>query len=247
MRRLSNILPPRRAQTSAPERRDGLSGDFPDWAAASAASKPYETDLAVYGQITDKVRLGHSASGRNLMPILAGIALASDVGATRVLDFGGNLGVVYFDVARAVPDRIAEWRVVDLGEIVSHGNASYADGRLAFFMSVESACRDFTPDLVLCSHTLQYLEEPYETLASLGALEPAVIVLHELPVAERERFMIQRLPDSLGGTERPVQILSSGRLATALSSYDLIADTELPAWDPDLGARHVAQVYRRRP
>jgi hypothetical protein len=93
---------------------------------------------------------------------------------------------------------------------------------------------------------LQYLEKPYDTLAMLSALDPAVIVLHELPVAERERFMIQRLPEGLGGTQRPVQILSSSRLATALSSYELIADTDLPAWDPHIDARHAAQVFRRR-
>jgi hypothetical protein len=91
---------------------------------------------------------------------------------------------------------------------------------------------------------LQYLESPYETLSMLSALEAAVIVLHELPVAERERFMIQRLPETLGGTERPVQILSADRLAGALSRYDLIAEMDLPTWDPHLDARHVARVYR---
>ena len=254
MPRLSDFVPPlltrafRRDERpdGPPVHRDGLYGDFPDWAAALAASKPYETDLGVYGQITDRVRLGEAGSGRNLMPILAGIAMASDNGSSRVLDFGGNLGMVYFDVVRVLPDRISEWRVVDRQEVVSYGNANYADGKLAFFTSLESACRDFMPNLVLCSHTLQYLEKPYAALAMLSALKPAVIVLHELPVAEHERFMIQRLPEGLGGTERPVQILSSGKLAAALSSYDLIADTDLPPWDPCIDARHAAQVFRRR-
>lgn len=247
MPRLSDIVPARLTQAfKRPVRRDGLFGDFPDWASALAASKPYETDLAVYGQITNRVRLGKAGSGRNLMPILAGIALASDTGVNRVLDFGGNLGVVYFDIARLVPDRIAEWRVVDCQEVVSYGSANYANGKLAFFTSLEAACRDFAPNMVLCSHTLQYLEEPYDTLAMLSALKPAVIVLHELPVAQRERFMIQRLPEGLGGTERPIQILSSSRLAAALSSYDLIAETDLPPWDPRIDARHAAQVFRRR-
>lgn len=229
-----------------PVRLDGLFGDFPDWASAQAASEPYHTDLAVYGQITDQVRLGEAGSGRNLMPILAGLAMAHDGGGTRVLDFGGNLGVVYFDVTRVLPDRVSGWRVVDCQEVVDHGNAKYSDNRLSFFTSSESACRDFAPNMILCSHTLQYLERPYETLEMLSTLNSAVIVLHELPVAEHERFMIQRLPEGLGGTERPVQILSSRRLAAALSSYDLVADMDLPPWVPDIDARHAAQVYRRR-
>jgi putative methyltransferase (TIGR04325 family) len=172
--------------------------------------------------------------------------LATESGVNHVLDFGGNLGVVYFDVARVLSDRIFDWRVVDCQEVVSYGNVNFANGKLGFFTSLESACRNFTPNMVLCSHTLQYLEKPYETLAMLSALKPPVIVLHELPVAERERFMIQRLPEGLGGTERPIQILSAGRLAAALSSYDLIADTDLPPWDPYIDARHAAQVFRRR-
>jgi putative methyltransferase (TIGR04325 family) len=200
----------------------------------------------VYGEITDRVRLGESGSGRNLMPILAGMAVALDNGGVRVLDFGGNLGVVYFDAARVVSDCIAEWHVVDCKEVVRHGDVNYADDKLTFFTSLEAACQEFSPNMVLCSHTLQYLEKPYDTLAMLSALNAAAIVLHELPVAERERFMIQRLPEGLGGTERPIQILSSGRLAAALSGYELIADTDLPPWDPDIDARHAAQVFRRR-
>jgi putative methyltransferase (TIGR04325 family) len=247
IRRLSNIVRARFTQAFGRYvRRDGLFGDFPDWASALAASSHYETDLAVYAQITDKVRQGRAGSGRNLIPILAGIALGSDVGVNRILDFGGNLGFVYFDVARVLPNSISEWRVVDCQEVVSYGNANYANDNLAFFTSLEAACQDFIPSMVLCSHTLQYLEKPYDTLAMLSALKPPVIVLHELPVAERERFMIQRLPESLGGTERPIRILSSGRLAAVLSSYELIADTDLPPWDPCIDARHAAQVFLRR-
>jgi putative methyltransferase (TIGR04325 family) len=252
MPRLSDVLPPFLTRTLLTRalgrslRRDGLFGNFPDWASALAASKPYETDLTVYGKITDKARLGVAGSGRNLTPILAGLAIAFESGVNRVLDFGGNLGMVYFDVASVLPDRVLEWHVVDVQDVVNYGNVNYANDQLAFFTSVDSACRDFIPSLVLCSHTLQYLEKPYDALAMLGALHAAVIVLHELPVAERERFMIQRLPESLGGGERPFQILSSGKLATALSSYELIADIDLPRWDPYIDARHVAQVFQRR-
>lgn len=245
--RAAQALRRRRRREEVPVDRTGLFGEFSDWAAALAASKPYETDLAVYARITDEVRLGRAGSGRNLMPILAGLAAASRTGASRVLDFGGNLGMVYFDVARVLPNRISKWHVVDVQDVVSYGDANYANGTLAFFTSLEAACREFVPDMVLCSHALQYLAKPYEMLAKLNELGSAVIVLHELPVAERERFMIQRLPEGLGGTERPIQILSSGRLEAALPSYELIADMDLPPWDPDIDARHVAQVFCRRP
>jgi putative methyltransferase (TIGR04325 family) len=247
LRTLQAHMPPRPPPEHS-ERPDvhELFGDFPDWAAALTASMPYQTDLAIYGQITDKIRSGESASGRNLMPILAGIAMASDSGATRILDFGGSLGMVYFEVARILPESLPEWRVVDSEEVVSEGTLNYADGKLAFFASIEAACSDFAPNMVLCSHTLQYLDDPYDALATLSALKPAVIVLHELPLADREQFMIQRLPEALGGTARPVQILSADRLGAALSSYDLIAEIDLPTWDPYIDARHVAQVYRRR-
>jgi len=216
-------------------------GDYPTWEAALADAAPYQTDLNAYGAITERIRRGEATSGRNLMPILAGVLL----GGGKVIDYGGNLGFIYFEVARLMASRIEWWRIVDLPRVVDYGNAHLADGKLAFFDAADKALDGGAPDVVICSHTLQILVEPYATLTSLLEKEPEILILHELPVG-RERIMIQRLPPALGGGAFPARILSEAKLDDATSRYKMIAEMNLPAWAPFEGVRQVARLYKRK-
>jgi putative methyltransferase (TIGR04325 family) len=225
--------------------RASLRGDYRSWQAALAASASYQTDLAVYGQLAEQVRLGRRNSSRILSPLLSAILLVG--GRARVLDFGGNLGLVYFDVARLADDCIDWWKIVDLPDIVVHGNQHFADQKLRFFSTIEEASAPDKPNIVLCFHVLQYLESPFEYVSRLLSLAPDIVVLHEFPVADRERFMVQHLMPELGGRSRPIRIFSQNDVAAAFVDFDLVEEIELPPWDRSLvGARHVARIYRRK-
>jgi putative methyltransferase (TIGR04325 family) len=225
-----------------------LFGDYPTWEAAMADSSPYATDMKAYGAIVERIRHGEAESGRNLLPILAGALLAGG----KVIDYGGNLGAIYFEAARLLSSRIDWWRVVDLPEVVEYGNAHFADGKLAFFATLEEALGDGAPDAIQCSHTLQYLVDPYGTLANLLKSGPEVLILHELPVAQQERIVVQRFPSFHGGGGAfvasavvPARILSEGKIEEATSGYEMIAKMDLPPWAPFEGVRQVAKLYRR--
>ncbi len=225
--------------------RSSLRGDFRSWKAALAASGPYQTDLTIYGRLAEEVRIGQRRSSRLLSPLLSAILLAG--GRAQVLDFGGNLGLVYFDISRLAGNSINWWNVVDLPEIVAYGNRHFADQKLHFFQTIDKASAFDKPNIVLCFHVLQYLESPFEYLSRLISLEPAVIVLHEFPVADRERFMVQHVMPELGAGSRPIRIFSQDEVASAFVEYDLVEEIGLPAWDRALvGARHVARIYRHR-
>lgn len=244
--RRSDLLPPalRRVLLRALGRAT-LRGDYRSWQSALAASAPYRTDLSVYARMTEEIRAGRGTSSRILSPLLAAILLAGN--RTRVLDFGGNLGQVYFDVSRFAEGRIESWSVVDLPDVVGVGNARFANDRLRFFPTIEDVLARETPNVVLCFHVLQYLESPFEVLARLTSFAPAFLVLNEFPVGDRERFMVQHLLPALGGGSRPARIFSDAQVAEALAPYELVEEIGLPAWDPTLvGVRHVSRVYRRR-
>ena len=244
--RRSDLLPPglTRVMLRALGRAT-LQGDYPSWEAALNESAPYRTDLSVYARITEEIRAGESTSSRILGPLLSGILLAG--GTARVLDFGGNLGQVYFDASRLVGDHIESWSVVDLPDVVSLGSARFADRKLRFFATIDDVLAMETPNVVLCFHVLQYLESPFELLGRLTSFGPPVIVLNELPVGDRERFMVQHLLPALGGGSRPVRILCAEQITAALADYELVEEIGLPAWDPTLvDARHVSRLYRRR-
>jgi putative methyltransferase (TIGR04325 family) len=244
--RRSDLLPPvltrlaRKVLT-----RSGLRGDYSDWQAALAASGPYQTDLAVYGRLADQVRQGQRKTMRLLSPLLSAILLAG--GRARVLDFGGNLGLQYFDILPLAGECIDWWNVVELPDIVAHGNGHFADQKLHFYPTIDQALVRGKPNLVLCFHVLQYLENPFEQLARLLALAPELFLLHEFPLASRERFMVQRLLPELGGGSRPVRIFSRNEVDAAFADYSLVEEIVLPSWDPTLvNAQQVARIYRRR-
>ncbi|MGB6489746.1 MAG: methyltransferase, TIGR04325 family [Steroidobacteraceae bacterium] len=225
--------------------RAPLRGDYPSWEAARAASAGYYNDLVVYGRLTEEIRMGVGTSSRILSPLYSAILLAG--GTARVLDFGGNLGQVYFDACRRVAAHIESWSVVDLADVVALGNARFADAKLRFFPTIEDALAGGNPNVVVCSHVLQYLQSPFEYLSRLTACVPAAIVLNEFPVGNRERFMVQHYLPELGGGRRTVRIFSEAQIAAALAGYDLIEEIALAPWDPTLvDVRHVSRLYCRQ-
>jgi putative methyltransferase (TIGR04325 family) len=243
---LADVMPPvlmrwlRRRQA---EPIHSVFGDYANWEAALSVSAPYETDFDAYGAITEQVRCGERRSeGTHFMPILCGILL----GGGKILDYGGSLGFIYFQAARVVPSRIEWWRVVDLPKVVEYGNAHFADGKLQFFDSTEKALGGQRPDVIVCSHMLQYLVDPYSTLKSLLEIRAETLIVNELPVAAKGRFAVQRLHPILGGTTRPVQILCEAKLQEATAGYEMITEINLPAWAPFPGVRHVSQIYKRK-
>lgn len=224
--------------------RSSLRGDYRTWQAALAASGPYLMDQNLYGQLTAEVRSGRRTSSRILSPLLAAILLAG--GRARVLDFGGNLGPVYFDLARLADDCIDWWNVVDLPEIVAQGNRQFANGKLRFYSTIGEASTPVSPNIVICFHVLQYLESPFEYLSRLMSLAPHIFLLHEFPIADRERIMVQHVTPRLGGGSRPVRIFNRTDVALAFRDYELIEEIGLPPWDKTLvGVGHIARIYRR--
>jgi putative methyltransferase (TIGR04325 family) len=244
--RRADLLPPalRRVLLRALGRAT-LRGDYGSWQSALAASAPYWTDLSIYARMTEEIRAGRGTSSRILSPLLSAILLAGD--GARVLDFGGNLGQVYFDVARFAGRHIQSWSVVDLEDVVALGNARFANDRLHFFPTIEDVLTRETPNVVLCFHVLQYLESPFEVLARLTSFAPTLLVLNEFPVADRERFMVQHVMPALGRGSLPVRIFCDAQITAALADYELVEEIGLPAWDRTLvDARHVSRLYRRR-
>jgi putative methyltransferase (TIGR04325 family) len=220
-----------------PSQRYGVFGEYATWAQAAADADNYTTDLSIYHRICEEIKNGRS-SGRNLMPVFAGLGILN--GPANVLDFGGNLGMVYFDVNRIVPDRIASWAVADIPDVCDYGTRHLADGKLGFV----TAFNALKPDIVIACHMLQYLEHPYRAIQSLAALKPKAILLHEVPLALAEpEFAVQHLILELGGGRRPVQSLDFKSIMQAIPGYALVSEVVLPAWAPALRVKQAALLF----
>ena len=152
--------------------------------------------------------------------------------------------MVYFELNRIVPARIASWTVFDFPDVCDYGTRYLADAKLSFVTSFDA----LKPDLVIASHILQYLEQPYRAVEELAALEPKAIVLHEIPLALAEpEFAVQHLIRELGGGRRAVQSLDLKSLMQAMPGYALVSEVILPVWAPALRVKHVALLFMRTP
>jgi putative methyltransferase (TIGR04325 family) len=83
-----------------------------------------------------------------------------------ILDFGGG-GNTFSLINRFFPGRIEKWIVVETFEMVSSSKNSYST-RLKFVDNCKNLHPDDTNiDLIICSSSLQYCEDPNSTLLDL--------------------------------------------------------------------------------
>ena len=192
-------------------------GDFPDWSSAAAAARGYDAAniLDIQRAAMRKVRDGEAVYERDsvlfneieyFFPTLASLLLIASRKANglSVLDFGGALGSSYYQ-NRAMLSHLERlsWHVVEQPHFVAAGVAEFQNDQLRFFPTLADSAAANSPDVVLLSSVLQYLEDPFAFLGEVKALKPDYILVDRTPVldAGRERIVVQTVqPDIYDGT-----------------------------------------------
>ena len=216
------------------------SGEYRDWAAASAASAGYAAPeiLARVDQAVRAVRTGAAIFERDgvafrepppAWPVLDELlALAERQGGRlTVLDVGGGLGGSYFNYQYAwagIPQ--LHWRVIEQPAFVAAGRRDFADDRLEFFDSAATALAAGVPDVLLLASVLPYVPAPPDLLRTLLAVPYRFILVERtaLASAARDRLTVQHVPASLGGGSYPCWVLSREQLLAHFQDYRLVRD-----------------------
>lgn len=220
-------------------------GDFPDWAAAVAASGGYAAPhiLARVESAVRLVRAGEAVFERDGVafheappgwPVLEDLlALAErQGGALTVLDCGGGLGGTYFNYKFAwdgIPR--LHWRVVEQPAFVAAGRKGFADGRLEFFDSAKAALAAGAPDVLLLASVLPYVPAPHDLLRTLLAVPCRLVLVERTGVVSGpcDRLAVQHVPARLGGGSYPCWLFSREKLLAHFAAYTLLRDE--PAFD----------------
>lgn len=185
-------------------------------------------------------------------PLLAALRRAAEENRHRldVLDFGGAFGSAWWQHREALSGLArVNWRVVEQPAFVAAGRGEFTDKILSFHSTVEEACQDGRPQVLLLSSVLQYLEAPHQLLADTVARGFEHVIIDRTPFAHdgRERLVVQHTPPALGGGSYPCWLFDLKRLVAPLGAhYDLVA--EWPGFD-DVGDRRVefrGFHYRRK-
>lgn len=218
----------------------GILGSYRTWEDALQATGPYQPEMTVLIETVRKYRdrepsflNRYDPSSRVIWyPLLAGLLTAGIrcEGRLSVLDFGGSLGQTWFGLEYALRylPFPTTWCVVDQRECVEAGAQLFQSDQLRFYASVEAAASAQASNTVVCSSTLQYLDQPYDTLDMLARLRVPNIILDRTVISngDTELIMRQRTPADMGGDVHPLRALKRTRLAGVLADrgYELHDD-----------------------
>jgi len=225
-------------------------GNYPDWSAARAACSGYEAP-----QILDKVRTaahlvrtGSAIYERDGVafheppPWWPGTVLLREAAAARggkltVLDFGGSLGSLYFQIRAYLGDgRGLRWRVVEQPDFVAAGRREFQNEQLEFYPTVAEACAAGMPDVLLLASVLPYLPSPLATLSDLLKLGAARVIVDRTGFTRegRARLTVQRVPRSIYPASYPCWFLDRAEfLAQFASGHRLVDEYATPDTAPD--------------
>ena len=224
------LLPPIVVDLAARHRDPAWSGNFRSWSDALAASSGYDSPVILdrVEAAALKVKRGEAVHERDGVvfetieyswPLLSGLlwVAARDGGRLDVVDFGGALGSTYAQNRHFLaPLEALRWSVVEQPRFVERGRRSFQDERLRFYPSLEECMAENTPNVLVLSSVLQYLERPYELLAGLDRFPFTIIDLTPVHDGPDDRLSVQEVPPSIYPARYPCWLFGEARLAAAL-------------------------------
>lgn len=216
------------------------SGNYASWAEAQKVSTGYD-QKAILESVKDsllKVKNGEAAYERDgvlfdeiqyswpLLAILIWITTQSN-GKLNLVDFGGSLGSTYFH-HRLFLDSLPKlfWNIIEQKHFVDAGKKYFENESLKFFYDIESCLRTSSPNTILLSSVIQYLEKPYELLRKIKSMGFEFIVFDRTPFAKggKERLTVQKIPASIYKASYPCWFFDKRKFLAILNDkYELIA------------------------
>lgn len=222
----------------------GFFGNYENWDSASERCTGYDSEAILEKVKTAalKVKNGQAVFERDSVvhdkiqyswPVLAGLmaAAAESKGRLSVVDFGGSLGSSFFQNRLFFQNLIeARWSIVEQHHFVKCGQELFQDETLRFYGDFRDCVEKESPDVLLLSGVLQYLENPYEKVEDFIKSGIEWIIVDRTPLllhSADDRLTIQKIPPVIYDASYPCWILSRGKLLSAFSeAYRKIAEFE---------------------
>jgi putative methyltransferase (TIGR04325 family) len=224
-----------------------LSGNYQTWDEAMRDSTGYDAEIILEKTKAAllKVKQGDAIYERDSVlfdeiiyawPLLAGLMwiTAKSGGKLHVLDFGGSLGVTYFQ-NRVFLDSLREvrWNIVEQTNHVQVGKEFFEDDILRFFSNIKDCIAENHPNVVILSGVLQYLERPYDVLCELMELNCEHVIIDRTPFcnSNKERLCVQHVPPSIYPASFPSWIFSMPLFLSVISKHGYKLITEFESQD----------------
>lgn len=228
--------------------KSGWNGNYKTWEEAKSKSTGYDSTL-ILDKVRDsiyKVKEGLAVYERDSVifgtiqyswPLLTGLmmAAAKDGGKINVLDFGGSLGSTYYQNKKFLTNfNNVVWSIVEQEHFVNIGKKNFEDNILKFYPTIPDCVKEQSPNVLVLSSVLQYLENPYQIIDSLVTETQAnFILIDRTPFSSEERIAIQTVPSSIYKASYPCRIFSLEKFKNLFSDKGYKFVEEFNAVDGD--------------
>ncbi|AKD04461.1 TIGR04325 family methyltransferase [Pontibacter korlensis] len=219
----------------------GWFGDYNSWQEAKNNCTGYD-DVEIVSKVKEavlKVKNGEAVFERDSVifdtieyswPTLAALnwIAAQNSGSLSIVDFGGSLGSSYYQ-NRKFLDKLnkVEWNIIEQQHFVSIGKEEFQDHELKFYEDIETCYSKTSPQGVLFSSVLQYLERPYEILAEFFKRQIEYIIVDLTGFTsgnQPSKITVQRVNPNIYNASYPSWIFNKEEFLSifSTSSYELI-------------------------
>lgn len=217
-------------------------GNYPSWEAALQNTTSYSSQVIIdkCKQALLKVKNGQEIYERDSVifdkieyswPLLSAILYVSlgSGNAISILDFGGSLGSTYFQNKKYLRGlKSLKYNIIEQDAFVKVGRECFEDADLKFYYSIEEYNRKNSPaDLLIISSTLQYLENPKETIRYFLEFRIPYILVDFTPfsLTDPDRLTIQRVSPEIYEASYPCWILNyKDMIDIFLEDYELFSE-----------------------
>jgi putative methyltransferase (TIGR04325 family) len=164
----------------------------------------------------------------------------------QVIDFGGGLGSTYRQ-CRPFLSQFSRlrWSVVEQVHVAMAGRQRFQDENLEFHDNMIDAAADASPDVIVFSSVLQYLEDPYRVLDQAARLGSQAILIDRTPFSETsaDAYAIQVVDEVIFPARLPFRVFGNDRLEDFLRGrYCKIG--EFDAIDPNMTLGKIAVKFK---
>lgn len=219
-------------------------GNYASWQEAKADCEGYEAKNIIDKVLaaTLKVKNGEAVYERDSVlfdeiqyswGLLSGLLLSAsqNKGSICVVDFGGSLGSTYSQNKKFL-DKLnnVTWCVVEQQNFVEKGKAFIEDNQLKFYSTIEECFEKHTPNVLILSSVLQYLEKPYEWLDKFLSYNFDMIIIDRTAFITGSNDILtkQNVPSSIYKASYPAWFFNEARMIEKVQTqnYTLIEKTE---------------------
>lgn len=184
-----------------------------------------ETVETGFGFERDSVRFNYNEYSYLLLTFIAFCAV--DKKLVRVADFGGSLGSLYWKNRNLLWEMDSveiEWNVIEQKHFVDCGRKSFGYVRGINYYYSLSELKE-SPDIILFSGVLQFVEDYWKIIKFALELEPKYIIVDRAYFMQHEALYIQKVPESICKSSYPIRFFDKEKFAAQFyGKYILLVD-----------------------